>query len=64
MAVQHAMNAADQGQDATMLVRAFLVRVEDAAEGFMAPMESEIAYGEQITAGIGFYYFEEGYGSR
>lgn len=41
------------------LVRDFLLRMESEAEQVMIPLESEFKYQDQITAGLGFYYFEE-----
>ena len=41
------------------LVREFLLRVENEAEQVMAPLESEFEFHDQLTAGLGFYYFEE-----
>lgn len=40
-------------------LRKFLIEAENQAEGIMSPMESEFESGNQITAGVGFYYFEE-----
>jgi hypothetical protein len=40
-------------------VREFLERVEREAEGTMVPMESPFEAPDQLTAGLGFYYFEE-----
>lgn len=41
------------------VVREFLLRVESDAEQVMVPLESEFEYQDQLTAGLGFYYFEE-----
>jgi hypothetical protein len=41
------------------LVKDFLIDMESEAEAVMTPLESEFRYQDQITAGIGFYYFEE-----
>lgn len=40
-------------------LRAFLLETESRAEAVMAPLESEFDTGDQLTAGLGFYYFEE-----
>jgi hypothetical protein len=40
-------------------VREFLTRVEREAEDTMVPMESPFETPDQLTAGLGFYYFEE-----
>lgn len=41
------------------LVREYLLKVEAGAEKVMVPLESEFEYQDQITAGLGLYYFEE-----
>ncbi len=40
-------------------VRRFLEGVEKGAEDVMEPLESEFEHEGQMTAGLGFYYFEE-----
>ncbi len=40
-------------------VRNFLLRIEDQAVKVMTPLESDTQHDDQITAGVGFYYFEE-----
>ena len=40
-------------------LRAFLIETETQAESVIAPMESEFEVGDQFTAGLGFYFFEE-----
>jgi hypothetical protein len=41
------------------IVRNFLLDLGSRAETVMSPLESEIESGDQLTAGLGFYYFEE-----
>lgn len=41
------------------LVRDYLLKVEVGAEKVMVPLESEFEHQNQITAGMGIYYFEE-----
>jgi hypothetical protein len=40
-------------------VRGFLLDCEQRAEGVMAPLESEFESENQMTAGLGIYFFEE-----
>lgn len=49
----------DRREEFRTKVRKFLLDVENRAEKVMAPMESKFEYDDQVTAGLGFYYFEE-----
>lgn len=49
----------DRREEFRGAVRDFLLRVEHDAEAVMEPLESDYRHDEQLTAGIGFYYFEE-----
>jgi hypothetical protein len=40
-------------------LRNFLLEVEERGEVVISPLESEFESGDQLTAGLGFYYFEE-----
>lgn len=40
-------------------VREFLLEMEQQAARVMTPLESDTQHDDQITAGVGFYYFEE-----
>lgn len=41
------------------LLREFLLEASQQAEVVMAPLESDFDSGDQITAGFGYYYFED-----
>jgi len=49
----------DQRAEFRATLRTFLEGVEKRAEEVMTPMESEFEHEAQMTAGLGFYYFEE-----